>query len=320
MVQKAGEVLQVQRSVIDHFDEQDNLNTFKIRLDDLDSTKYPEFTFNSKHNLVYGDLVGLLSKQTDADEYTMQLIWQQIFRVAQSVKFTPLITFSDFEEFKRDQSKQVSHVLDYLTKIAGMTNKSLLQIIDSVQPVVTQIALDHSNFDLASFKSTLQEQLLNHLNQPNKAVGKLQASEMGAKETSKIESFVKRVIVYHPLDQPVFKRTDGVDVDQAAKHQDIVKSLQALEPQQCSLEEYFRYQPQTHEQFRQIYRDAKDKVMEIGELEMEIVGEQGEDYNGDMMSVLEFHNVNVAIKFLSKSWVHADVRRYLIDFVNYYEE
>ena len=89
-------------------------------------TKKPQFEFVKSQNLAYGDLVGLLDAQGEAGEFITQLLWQEIFRTAKSVKFLVLLTVNDFEDYERDEyDQELKNAIDYLTKIGHLTNKSM---------------------------------------------------------------------------------------------------------------------------------------------------------------------------------------------------
>ena len=79
-----------------------DLNIFHIgHQEDETQTKKPEFESVKAHGRTYGDLVGLLDTSNEAGNHIAQLLWQQIYRSAKSVKFIVALTANDFEEYER---------------------------------------------------------------------------------------------------------------------------------------------------------------------------------------------------------------------------
>ena len=84
--------------------------------------------------------------------------------------------------------------------------------------------------------------------------------EMKATLVKKIDKFVKKLTVYHPLDKALEKKgVDGGDgqveekIDQAIKHSAVIQTIKGLSAQYCAGSEYFRYDPDQMEKFNEMY-------------------------------------------------------------------
>lgn len=137
------------------------------------------------------------------------------------------------------------------------------------------------------------------------------------RDAQAIEDFVKRLIVYHPLDQPL---VDASGSNQAIKHLKIIENLKKLGHIFTTDQESFRYDDIHQQYFKDIYIDAKEKVMELGEQEMDEATNKGKNYKGNLQDIEDFKSVNMAMKLFCENNMHVDTRRYLYEFVNYYEE
>ena len=125
-------------------------------------TKKPEFEYCKTQDITYGDLVGLLDAQGEAGDYITQLLWQQIFRTAKNVRFVVLLIVDDFEDYERDEyDSELRNAIDYLSKIAHLTNKNLEAVFDSVLPLMSLVK-PTDDFNLEEYQQKLKDLLYAH--------------------------------------------------------------------------------------------------------------------------------------------------------------
>ena len=93
------------------------------------------------------------------------------------------------------------------------------------------------------------------------------------------------MVVYHPMDYPLLKNGQSVSIldksslqtndlsssvainpnDQGTKWKQMLESIRNLTAHFCAGQDYFRYDTESYEKFRQMYFEAKDDIMRVGD-------------------------------------------------------
>lgn len=149
------EIKYVSRTVIEQSPEIQAQDIFKVgHSNAISETFIPQFSFDNKSRLMYGDIAGLLDSGGDFMQFINSFMNHVIFKKSRTVRF--LVTLSP-AQIKNDRGAG-SRVL--FEQVRGVCNKNLLLMVNSILPVITKVKpKQDENVDLDDLRNTLKEQL-----------------------------------------------------------------------------------------------------------------------------------------------------------------
>lgn len=83
--------------------------------------------------------------------------------------------------------------------------------------------------------------------------------------------------------------------------------------------DYFRYDPDQLEKFRQLFTEAKRGVIKIGEGEYNKSSAQGSKYSGNLQKDTVFEATDLTFRFFSEYNILPDAKRHVYEFNIYHQ-